>query len=305
MMVVMTKKSAFVAIIGAPNAGKSTLLNQIIGSKLSIVSPKVQTTRTTLKAIHTHENTQLVFIDTPGIFSPKRLLEESIVKTAWFGIQGIDIIMLVVDAVRGLCDDSRSILDKLKSNKIKPILLLNKADLLTAEKKKRLFEEYSSTGDFKSIFTISAVKNQGVENLVDFLITNSPESPWHFPEDQLTTESMRILASEITREKLFLNLNDELPYNLTVETESWEELKDSSVKIHQSIYVSRKTHKQIILGHKGQMIKKIGILARQDIEELIGTKIHLFLFVKIREDWVNDPERYRYLGMQFEKKANK
>jgi GTPase len=301
-MVVMNQKSSFVAIIGVPNAGKSTLLNQIIGSKLSIVSPKVQTTRTTLKAIYTCGDTQLVFIDTPGIFNPKHALEESIVKTAWFGIKGIDIIMLVIDAVRGLCDDSRNILNKLKADKIKPILLLNKIDLLTNEKQKRLLDEYKSTGEFKDIFPISASKNQGIDSLIDYLIKNSPISPWHFPEDQLTTESMRILASEITREKLFLNLNDELPYNLTVETESWEEQRNSDIKIHQSIYVAKKTHKQIILGHKGQMIKKIGMLARHDIEDLVGVKVHLFLFVKIREDWTSDPARYNYLGMQYEKK---
>ncbi len=296
----MNKKAAFVAIAGAPNVGKSTLLNQLVGSKLSIVSPKVQTTRTTLKAIYNQDNTQLVFVDTPGIFMPKRSLEESIVKTAWFGMQGIDLVLLVTDATHGLCDNSRIILEKLKSNKIKPILLLNKADLITKEKQKRLFQEYWNSGDFREVFAASAMKNQGIKELIDYLIENSPNSHWYFPEDQLTTEPMRILASEITREKLFLNLHDELPYNLTVETESWEELPNSSIKIHQSIYVARKTHKQIILGNKGQMIKKIGTLARQDIEKLVDAKVHLFLFVKIREDWVNDPERYRYLGMQFE-----
>ena len=295
-------KAAFVAIAGAPNVGKSTFLNEAVGSKISIVSPKVQTTRTTLKAIYTYEDTQLVFIDTPGIFNPKHALEESIVKTAWFGIKGIDIIMLVIDAVRGLCDDSRNILNKLKQDKIKPILLLNKIDLLTNEKQKRLFDEYKSTEEFKDVFPISAIKNHGIDSLINYLIKNSPISPWHFPEDQLTTESMRILASEITREKLFLNLNDELPYNLTVETESWEEKKNSDIIIHQSIYVAKKTHKQIILGHKGQMIKKIGMLARHDIEDLVGAKVHLFLFVKIREDWTSDPARYSYLGMQYEKK---
>jgi GTP-binding protein Era len=297
----MNQKAAFIAICGAPNVGKSTLLNQLVSMKLSIVSPKVQTTRTTLKAIYTEGEAQLVFVDTPGIFKPKRSLEEAIVKTAWFGLQGIDLVLLVVDATFGLCENAHDIIKKLKANKIKPILLLNKADLITKEKQRRLFEEYKSSGDFKEVLAVSAMKNIGIKELLDYLISQSPEASWYFPDDQLTTESLRVLASEITREKLFLNLHDELPYNLTVETESWEDQPNGSVKIHQSIYVARSTHKQIILGAKGSMIKKIGTLARQDIETLVDAKVHLFLFVKIREDWVNDPERYSYLGMQFEK----
>ncbi len=298
----MNTKAAFIAIAGAPNAGKSTLLNQLVGSKLSIVSPKVQTTRTTLKAIYVQDNAQLVFVDTPGIFAPKRALEESIVKTAWHGMQGIDLVLLLVDGTHGLCDNSRIILEQLKNNKIKPILILNKSDLVTKEKIKRLIEEYENTGDFQKVMAVSAMKSDGVSNLIAYLIDQSPQAAWYFPEDQLTTEPMRVLASEITREKLFLNLHDELPYNLTVETESWEEQRNGSIKIHQSIYVTKNTHKQILLGSKGDMIKKIGTLARIDIEKLTDTKVHLFLFVKIREDWTNDPERYRYLGMQFEKK---
>ncbi len=290
-------KAAFVAICGSPNVGKSTILNQIMGSKLSIVSPKVQTTRTTLKAIHNQGDTQLVFVDTPGIFTPTKLLEEAIVKTAWSGLQGIDIVLLVVDAVRGMCLDSQHILDKLTHQKIQPILLLNKKDLVTKEKLNRLIEEYKDKG-FKKIITISAIKDEGIEELLDYLVTQAPEAEWYFPEDQLTTAPLRVLASEITREKLFLNLSDELPYNLTVETESWEEQKNGSIKVNQLIFVARDTHKQIVLGAKGQMIKKIGMLARQEIEELTGCKIHLFLFVKVRENWFSDPERYHYLGME-------
>lgn len=298
------KKAAFIAIAGAPNVGKSSLTNQLIGTKLSIVSPKVQTTRTTLKAIYTNNDTQLVFVDTPGIFMPKRVLEEAIVNTAWHGLEGIDIIMLVIDATKGINEDAKSIIDKFHKLKIKPILLVNKCDLITKEKQKRLFDEYSITNLFEKICLVSAKDKTGLKDLLNYLESKAPTHEWYFPEDQLTSESLRILSSEITREKLFIYLNDELPFNLTVETDSWEEQRNGDVKIHQSIYVSRNSHKQIILGNKGQMIKKIGSLARKDIEELAGTKIHLFLFVKIREDWLNDPARYKYLGMQFRHKKS-
>ena len=299
------KKAAFVAICGSPNVGKSTILNQVIGTKLSIVSPKVQTTRTTLKGIYNSDNCQLVFVDTPGIFSPKRMLEEAIVKTAWSGIEGIDLVLLVVDAIRGVCPDTAMIIDKLAVHKVKPILLINKQDLVTKEKLNRLIEEYKNSGMFKDVLSISALRNKGVDDLMQYLTNQAPESEWYFPEDQLTTAPLRMIASEITREKLFLNLSDELPYNLTVETESWEEHKNGSVKINQLIFVTKDTHKQIILGANGQMIKKVGMQARKEIEELIDGKAHLFLFVKVRENWFSDPERYRYLGMQQPNKKKK
>jgi GTPase len=299
------KKAAFVAICGSPNVGKSTILNQVIGAKLSIVSPKVQTTRTTLKGIYNSDNCQLVFVDTPGIFSPKRVLEEAIVKTAWSGIEGIDLVLLVVDAIRGVCSDTAMIIDKLAVHKVKPILLINKQDLVTKEKLNRLIEEYKNSGMFEDVLSISALRNKGVDGLMQYLINQAPESEWYFPEDQLTTAPLRMIASEITREKLFLNLSDELPYNLTVETESWEEHKNGSVKINQLIFVTKETHKQIILGSNGQMIKKVGMQARKEIEELIDGKAHLFLFVKVRENWFSDPERYRYLGMQQPNKKKK
>jgi GTP-binding protein Era len=292
------KTAAFVAICGSPNVGKSTILNQIIGTKLSIVSPKVQTTRTTLKAIYNQGEHQLVFVDTPGIFTPTRVLEEAIVKTAWSGLDGIDIVLLVIDAVRGICEDTDQIISKFKSHNVKPILLINKKDIVTAEKLKRLVEEYNNSGIFEAVLTMSALRGEGVEEVLKYLISRSPKSEWYFPEDQLTTAPLRVIASEITREKLFLNLSDELPYNLTVETESWEEQKDGSVKVNQQIFVSKESHKQIVLGNKGQMIKKIGMLAREEISQLAGYKIHLFLFVKVRENWFSDPERYRYLEMQ-------
>lgn len=292
------KKAAFVAIAGSPNVGKSTLLNQVIGNKISIVSPKVQTTRTVLKGIYNKENTQIVFVDTPGIFAPKRVLEEAIVNTAWYGLQGIDLVLLVIDAVRGVCMDTQLIIDKLVSHKVKPILLLNKKDLVTKEKLNRLMDQYKQTEQFQEIIAVSALRAEGMEELLSFLIEKAPEHEWYFPEDQLTTAPVRLLASEITREKLFLNLSDELPYNLTVETESWEEQKNGSVKINQVIFVSKDTHKQIVLGASGSMIKKVGMLARVEIEELLECKVHLFLFVKVRENWFSDPERYRYLEMQ-------
>jgi len=299
------KKAVFVAIAGSPNVGKSTLLNQIIGNKISIVSPKVQTTRTVLKGIYNDKETQIVFVDTPGIFAPKRVLEEAIVTTAWSGLQGIDLVLLVVDAVRGICMDTQHIIDKLKSQKVKPILLLNKKDLVTKEKLNRLINDYKETEQFKAILAVSAIKKEGIDELLAYLGDQAPEHEWYFPEDQLTTAPVRLLASEITREKLFLNLSDELPYNLTVETETWEEHKNGSVKINQSIFVARDTHKQIVLGSNGQMIKKIGMLARKDIEELLECKVHLFLFVKVRENWFTDPERYRYLEMQQPAKKKK
>jgi GTP-binding protein Era len=292
------KKAAFIAIAGAPNVGKSTLMNLVIGNKISIVSPKVQTTRTTLKGIYNNKDTQIVFVDTPGIFAPKRTLEEAIVNTAWSGLQGIDLVLLVIDAVRGICLDTQLIIDKLINNKIHPILLINKKDLVTKEKLNRLINIYQETNQFKKILAVSALRDEAVDELLSYLEAQAPAHEWYFPEDQLTTAPVRLLASEITREKLFLNLSDELPYNLTVETESWEEQKNGSVKINQVIYVAKDTHKQIILGTSGAMIKKIGMLARKEIEELLECKAHLFLFVKVRENWFTDPERYRYLEMQ-------
>jgi GTPase len=289
-------KASFIAISGSPNVGKSTLLNKIIGDKISIVSPKVQTTRSTLNGIYNQDDTQLVFVDTPGIFTPTRPLEEAIVNAAWTGLQGLDMILLVIDSVRGICADTQNIIDAIHPENL--ILILNKKDLVTTEKLNRLITALEAMGKFKKIFSISAIKNEGVKGFLDYLIKNSPASPWYYPEDQITTSPVRLLASEVTREKLFLALSDELPYHLTVETESWEEKKDGSVKINQSIFVSRDGHKQIVLGSNGQMIKKIGTLARLEIEKLLDCKVHLFLFVKVRENWFTDPERYKYLGMQ-------
>ncbi len=292
------KKAVFVAIIGEPNVGKSTLLNKLIGTKISIVSPKVQTTRTTIHGIYNEDNTQIVFVDTPGIFEPKRTLEEAIVSTAWAGLKGIDLVLLLIDGVKGITYYHNQIIEGLKKLGLKPILLINKIDLITKEKLKRLIAECEERVNFKKILKISAIKGDGIRELIDYIREEAPEHEWYFPDGEVTTASSRLIASEITREKLFLNLSEELPYNLTVETETWEEQKNGSVKIHQAIFVARDTHKQIIIGRNGSMIKKIGLLAREEIEKLLGCKVHLFLFVKIREKWFNDPARYEYLGMK-------
>lgn len=301
----LNTKAAFIAIAGSPNVGKSTILNRIIGAKLSIVSPKVQTTRTAFLGIHNQDNCQLVFVDTPGIFKPKKQLEEAIIKTAWNAIEGIDLIVLVIDAVKGFCEETMLILDRFEKLNIKPILVINKEDKVTKEKLQKLVSAAKELEKFEQILTISAAKNLGIETMLKFLASKAPQSQWYYPEDQMTTTSMKVIASEITREKLFLNLSDELPYNLTVETESWQQQKDGSVKVNQVIFVARDSHKQIILGNKGQMIKKIGMQARVEIEELALAKIHLFLFVKVRENWFSDPERYKYLGMQQPEKRKK
>lgn len=296
------KKAVFVAIAGEPNVGKSTLLNKLIGTKISIVSPKVQTTRTTIHGIYNEEDTQIIFVDTPGIFEAKRTLEEAIVSTAWAGLEGIDLVLLLVDSVKGITPNNKQIIERLNKKGIKPILLINKIDLITKEKLKRLTSECEEKFDFTKIIKISAIQGDGLKELISYIKQEAPEHEWYFPDGEITTASSRLIASEITREKLFLNLSEELPYNLTVETETWEELKDGSVKIRQAIFVARETHKQIVIGKNGQSIKKIGQLAREEIEKLLGFKVHLFLFVKIREKWFNDPARYEYLGMKAPKK---
>ncbi len=294
-------RCGFVAILGAPNAGKSTLLNHLVGAKISIVTPKVQTTRRRVLGILVEGDDQIVFVDTPGIFSPHRRIERAMVRAAWQGAEDADLIVLVVDAARPrLGDETRRILDGLKQAHRRAFLVLNKIDAVKREKllglAKTLFEE----GVFDEVFMVSAEQGDGVGDLLKALVARLPEGPWHYPGDQLCDLPMRELAAEITREKLFLQLRAELPYALMVETESWEEFADGSLRIGQVIYVERESQRAIVLGEGGRMIKAVRLAAMPDIESLAGRPVHLFLHVKQRENWQEDPERYRAMGLDYE-----
>jgi GTP-binding protein Era len=290
------QKCAYIAIIGAPNAGKSTLANAISGTKFSIISPKVQTTRANMKGICMVGDTQLVLIDTPGIFRPKKTLERAIVSEAWRGIAEADILVLVVDAAKAVCSETTDIIATLKSRAAKAVLVLNKVDSVKLEKLLPLAKAMDEEGVFSQIFMVSAQKGDGVEDLKKHLASNAPASPWMFPADQLTDAPMRFLAAEITREKLFLNLDQELPYAVAVVTDSWKEGKGSTT-INQTIYVMKDGQKAIILGKGGALIKKIGQMARRELQDIIGGKVNLFLFVKVRKNWVENPEIYRDIGI--------
>jgi GTP-binding protein Era len=292
-------RCAFVAIVGAPNVGKSTLLNNLVGTKVSIVTPKVQTTRSRITAIAMAGPAQLVFVDTPGIFEPKRRLEKAMVAAAWSGAQDADLVVLLIDAKRGLDGNTRRIFDGLKRAGRDVILALNKIDLVKRADLLGLAAACESHGIFSRTFMISALTGDGVQDLRDHLAAEAPEGPWLYPEDQLADISERLLAAEITREKLFLQLHQELPYATTVETESWEEKPDSSVRIGQVIYVQSDSQKPIVLGKGGRQIKAIGAAAREELELLMDRKVHLFLFVKVRPKWLDDPERYREMGLEF------
>lgn len=296
-----TTKCGYVALVGAPNAGKSTLLNQLVGAKIAIVSPKVQTTRARVTAIAIEGQSQLIFVDTPGIFKPTRRLEKAMVDAAWGGAQDADKIVLIVDAIKGISPDVERIIAGLKKSGRRAHVLLNKIDALKRDTLLGLAKKLSDEDIFDEVFMISALKGDGVDDLRVSLAAQMPDGPWLYPEDQLALAPMRQLAAEITREKLFLRMNQELPYSLTVETESWEERKDGSVKIQQVIYVSRTNYKPMVLGKGGQTIKKIGAMAREDLEEMLERRVHLFLFVKVREKWLDDPERYREMGLEFPK----
>lgn len=292
-------RCGFVAIIGAPNAGKSTLLNQLVGSKVAIVTHKVQTTRSRIRGIAMEGDTQIVFVDTPGIFKPKRRLDKAMVDAAWGGAGDADAIILMVDAEYEREEDLERIVEGLKSQGRKAILVLNKIDATKREKLLKLAERLNETGIFTDTFMISAMKGSGVADLRRHLAKMMPAGPWHYPEDQAADVPLRSLAAEVTREKLFLRLHDELPYSLTVETEEWEQKKDGSIRIAQVIFVERDSQKKIALGKGGQTIKTVGQLARQELEEMLETKVHLFLFVKVRENWSDDRERYREMGLDF------
>ncbi len=292
-------RCGFVALIGAPNAGKSTITNNFVGSKVSIVSPKVQTTRTQVKGIGIYDNTQIIFIDTPGIFKPKRRLDRAMVASSWSGVGDADIVVLVVDAKRGYDDETKAIVNKLKKNKTEAILLLNKTDLIQKEKLLGLAAELNQDFKFTETFMISALNGDQTEEFYKYLADNLPESPWYYDEDQMSDMPLKLLAAEIVREKLFLYLRHELPYALTVEPELWEGREDGSVRAEITIYVERDSQKIIVLGKGGSMIKKIGQAARKEIEDLLEERVHLFLFVKVRENWIDDPERYKDWGLNF------
>ncbi len=292
-------RSGFVALIGAPNAGKSTLLNQLVGSKVSIVTHKVQTTRAIVRGIATHKRSQIVFMDTPGIFKPRRRLDEAMVTTAWGGAKDADMIALLIDAERGIRGDAETILRRLEDVRQTKILILNKIDQVKREDLLALAAKANETVAFERTFMVSALNGSGCTDLLDYLADTVEEGPWYYPEDQISDLPMRQLAAEITREKLFLRLHQELPYSSHVETEGWQEKKDGSVKIDQVIYVERDSQKKIVLGKKGETIRAIGQAAREELTEILEQKVHLFLFVKVRENWINDPERYREMGLEF------
>ena len=294
-------RCGYVALVGAPNAGKSTLLNQLVGAKIAIVTPKVQTTRARVTAIAIDGDSQIIFVDTPGIFKPSRRLEKAMVDAAWSGAEDADRIVLIIDAVKGITADVERIIAGLEKNRRRAHVILNKVDIVKRDSLLGLAKALSERGIFDEIYMLSALTGDGVDDLRSALAREMPEGPWLYPEDQLALAPMRQLAAEVTREKLFMRLNQELPYSLTVETESWEDRKDGSVKIQQVVYVSRANHKPIVLGKGGQTIKKIGELARADLEESLGCRVHLFLFVKVREKWLDDPERYREMGLDFPK----
>ena len=292
-------RSGFVALIGAPNAGKSTLLNQLVGAKVSIVTHKVQTTRSLVRGIATEGRTQIVFVDTPGIFRPRRRLDRAMVSSAWGGAGDADIVAFLIDAERGIKGDAEAILDNISQVKQPKVLILNKIDQVQRESLLALAAEANERVPFDRTFMISALKGSGCQDLLEYFAAALPEGPWYYPEDQISDLPMRQLAAEITREKLYLRLHQELPYSAHVTTEKWEEMKDGSVRIEQVIYVERDSQKKLVLGHKGGTIRAIGQAARKEIGEILEQKVHLFLFVKVREKWGDDPERYREMGLEF------
>ena len=293
------RRCGFVALIGAPNVGKSTLINSIVGAKVAIVSHKVQTTRTLLRGIATAGEAQLVFIDTPGIFAPRRRLERAMVAGAWSGAGDADLVGVLVDARRGLDADTGALLERLAAAQQRKILIVNKIDLVEKPTLLALVKDASARAPFAATFMVSALTGDGVVDLKQWLAAEVPPGPWHYPEDQLTDAPLRQLAAEITREKLYLRLHQELPYQSTVETNAWKELKDGSARVEQTIYVERESQRKIVLGKGGQTIKAIGADARREIAQMAEQPVHLFLFVKVREAWGEDPERYREMGLEF------
>jgi GTP-binding protein Era len=294
-------RCGFIALIGAPNAGKSTLTNALVGSKVTIVSPKVQTTRTLLRGIAMVGQAQLVFIDTPGIFAPRRRLDRAMVTSAWGSAADADVVALLVDANKGLDEEATAILDRLGEVRQPKLLILNKVDLVEKASLLALAQTINARASFEATFMISALSGDGVDDVRGWLAAHVPEGPWHYPADEVSDAPLRQLAAEITREQLYHKLHQELPYQSTVETESWTERKDGSVRIEQTIYVERESQRKIVLGKAGQTIKAIGEASRRELAGILEHPVHLFLFVKVREDWGDDPERYRQIGLEFPK----
>jgi GTPase len=294
-------RCGFVALIGAPNAGKSTLLNALVGSKVSIVSRKVQTTRALIRGIAVSGVTQLIFVDTPGIFSPRRRLDRAMVTSAWSGAHEADLAGVLIDARKGLDEEADAILERLAEVKTRKFLILNKIDVVPRDRLLSLIKTANDKAAFEATFMISALTGDGVADLKVWLAAQVTPGPWLYPPEQMSDAPLRQLAAEITREKLFERLHQELPYHATVETEVWKELRKGDIRIEQTIYVERESQRKIVLGKGGQAIKAIGEAARKEITSIVEAKVHLFLFVKVREGWGDDPERYRAMGLEFPK----
>lgn len=293
-----TTRCGFAAIIGAPNAGKSTLINTMAGYKVAIVSHKVQTTRARIRAIVIEDATQIVFVDTPGIFAPRRRLDEAMVEAAWSGANDADVVLCIIDSRAGITEDVERIVKKLAEDRPKTVLVLNKIDLLRREALLDLAAKLNAKYGFLETFMISAATGDGVDRLKQQLALLMPQGPWLYPEDQIADVPMRLIASEITRERIYERLHQELPYASTVETERWEERQDGSVRIDQVIFVERESQRKIVLGKGGQTIKEIGKQAREELSGMLERKVHLFLFVKVRQNWASDPERLRAMGLE-------
>jgi GTP-binding protein Era len=292
-------RCGFVALIGAPNVGKSTLVNALVGAKVTIVSRKVQTTRALIRGIVIENNAQIILVDTPGIFLPKRRLDRAMVSTAWSGAHDADLVCVLIDAKAGIDEEAEAILTKVASVNHDKILVINKVDLVPREKLLALAQAANERMAFKKTFMIAAISGDGVDDLRQALAEMVPPGPFLYPEDQMSDAPMRHLAAEITREKIYRKLHQELPYQSTVETDKWEERKDKSVRIEQTIFVERESQRKIVLGAGGATIKSIGADSRKEIGEILGVPVHLFLFVKVRENWGDDPDRYREMGLEF------
>jgi GTP-binding protein Era len=292
-------RCGFVALIGAPNVGKSTLVNALVGSKVTIVSRKVQTTRALIRGIVIEGASQIILVDTPGIFAPRRRLDRAMVTTAWSGAHDADLVCVLLDAKKGLDAEADAILTKAASVAHRKVLVVNKVDLVPRETLLALVKAANERLEFVSTFMISALSGDGVDDLRRALAEMVPPGPFHYPEDQMSDAPLRQLAAEITREKIYQQLHQELPYQSTVETDSWTERKDGSIRIEQTIFVERDSQRKIVLGKGGATIKSIGAEARKEIAEITGATVHLFLFVKVRENWGDDPDRYREMGLEF------